>query len=100
MSKPPAQYAGVTGIEPKPIELTPAASLIVDWSAVAALPPFQMFMAERQPDPSGRNAHAWALKEAQAEAATGGDKALLDAYVQWHAQKGYWPNECPMGKER
>lgn len=97
--KPPTQVAGAQGIsapagkraEPKRI----------NWTAVAALPPFQMFLAERGgPDPTGRNSHAWALKVATELARMVGDEALFQQYAEWHGAKGYWPNETPMGVGR
>ena len=96
--KPPTQYAGVVGIEPKPIVLTPAPEQCVNWRALAALPPFQMFVTERMPDPTGRNSQDWALRAAQGWAAQQGDQPLLDEYCRWHARKGYWPGEAPLGQ--
>lgn len=98
--KPPTQVAGVVGIAPKPIELTPAPEQRVNWRAFAALPPFQMFVAERLPDPTGRNSQDWALRAAQGWAAQQGDQALKDDYYRWHARKGYWPGETPDGNVR
>ena len=96
--KPPTQTAGVVGIEPKPIELTPAPTQRVNWRALAALPPFQMFVAERKPMPAGcKDSQDWALRAAQELAAQQGDQPLLDEYCRWHARKGYWPNETPLG---
>ena len=93
--KPPTQYAGVVGIEPKPIVLTPEPSQHVNWSAVASLPPFQMYAVERF-GRSARDSHEWATECAVRAAAKHGDKVLLDDYVAWHSSKGYWPNESPM----
>lgn len=95
--KPPAQYAGVVGIEPKPIVLTPEPTQHVNWGAVASLPPFQMYAVERF-GRSARDSHEWATECAVHEAAQVGDKALMDAYVAWHTAKGYWPNEDPFGR--
>ena len=66
--KPPAQYAGVVGIEPKPIVLTPDPSRHVDWGAMASLPPFQMYAVERC-GLAATDSHAWAFDFAQREAA-------------------------------
>lgn len=99
MSKPPTQYAGVVGIEPKPIVLTPEPTQHVNWSAVAALPPFQMFLAERDgPNQTGQNSQQWATGVAMRLAAAVNDQALFDEYAAWHAAKGYWPNETPLGQ--
>ena len=97
--KPPTQTAGVVGIEPKPIELTPAPTQRVNWRAIAALPPFQMFLAERDgPNQTGKNAQEWATGVATHLAATTSDTALFDDYCAWHTAKGYWPNETPLGQ--
>lgn len=98
-NKPPTQYAGVVGIEPKPIVLTPEPSQHVNWSAVASLPPFQMYAVERF-GRSARDSHEWATECAVQEAAKSGDKALIDAYEAWHAAKGYWPGEDAYGRAR
>ena len=92
--KPPTQIAGVVGIEPKPIELTPARP-VIDWRAVASLPPFQMFAAERMRNTSGKDSHehAWDYVRAAGES----NDELLTRYIDWHTAKGYWPNETPLG---
>lgn len=96
--KPPTQTAGVIGIEPKPIELTPAPEKRIDWRAIAALPPFQMFAHERKPAPAGnKDAQDWATRVAQELSAQLGDQPALDEYSRWHARKGYWPGESPIG---
>lgn len=78
--KPPPIRVGVEGFvafEAKPDAPVQA----IDWPRIAGLPAFQMFMAERhqagdvQPSP-----------------------VLYDEYCQWHADKGYWPNETPTGE--
>ena len=97
--KPPTQVAGVVGIAPKPIVLTPAPEQRVNWRALAALPPFQMFLAERDgPNQTGKNSQEWATEVAMRLGSAVGDKALFDAYAAWHKAKGYWPNETPLGQ--
>lgn len=98
--KPPTQTAGVVGIEPKPIVLTPAPEQRVNWRALAALPPFQMFICEQRPNPDGRDSKEWALEIAMGLQGAMGDEALMAAYVAWHTAKGYWPNETPLAKVR
>ena len=78
-SKPPTQIAGVQGFvafEAKPDPVAPA----INWRRLSGLPPFVMFLAERHqsdvPAPS---------------------PDLYAEYCQWHAAKGYWPNETPLG---
>lgn len=43
--KPPPQVLGVAGIAEQPIVIHDAK---INWAMVAALPPFQMFLAERE----------------------------------------------------
>ena len=94
--KPPTQYAGVVGIEPKPIELTPARP-VIDWRAVAALPPFQMFAAERMRNTSGKDSMDHALDYVRG---MGAAPDLLQAYEAWHADKGCWPGETALGEQK
>ena len=98
--KPPTQTAGVIGIEPKPIELTPAPEKRINWHALASLPPFQMFVHERRPIPPGcKDSQDWALRAAQELAAQQSDAVVMDEYCRWHARKGYWPGESPTGRK-
>lgn len=90
--KPPTQVAGVEGIAPKPIELTPAQPARIDWRLLFGLPPFQMFAVEKSGKPAA-DVVAW-LPE---WVGTSEQQALYDDYCQWHAAKGYWPNEDPLG---
>ena len=95
-AKPPAQVLGVSGIEAAPIIIHDAK---INWAMVAALPPFQMFLAERDgPNQTGQNSQQWATDVAMRLAAAVNDQALFDEYAAWHAAKGYWPNETPMGQ--
>jgi hypothetical protein len=78
--KPPPLRVGVEGFvafESKPDAPAP----VIDWEHLGGLPVFQMFMAERH---AGDDAQP--------------SRALYDEYCQWHADKGYWPNEDPMGR--
>ena len=93
--KPPTQYAGVVGIEPKPIVLTPEPTQHVNWGAVASLPPFQMFAAERMRNTSGKDSMDHALDYVRG---MGAAPDVLQAYEAWHDKKGYWPNETPYGE--
>ena len=94
--KPPTQYAGVVGIEPKPIVLTPDRP-VIDWHAVAALPPFQMFAAERMRNTSGKDSMDHALDYVRG---MGAAPDLLQAYEAWHADKGCWPGETALGEQK
>ena len=105
--KPPTQVAGVEGIAPNPIVLTPEPNNI-DWARISELPPFQMFAVEREPKLSrvlesrGASNHrperfmdseqviAW-MREFEPE-------NLYQQYCDWHKAKGYWTNETPDGE--
>ena len=92
--KPPPIRVGVNGFNA--FEAKPEPLQSVNWSEIAALPPFQMYAIERF-GRTGRDAHEWATERAIIEAARVGDKTLMDAYCEWHKAKGYWPNESPFG---
>ena len=94
-AKPPPQVLGVGGMAaPEIVNRIPA----IDWALIAALPPFQMFIAERDgPNQTGENSHFWATGVAMRLAAAVNDQALLEEYSAWHAAKGYWPGETPLG---
>ena len=94
--KPPPQVLGVAGIAEQPIVIHNAK---INWAMVAALPPFQMFLAERDgPNQTGKNSQEWATGVAMRLAAAVNDQALFDEYAAWHGAKGYWPNETPLGQ--
>lgn len=94
--KPPPQVLGVAGIAEQPIVIHDAK---INWAMVAALPPFQMFLAERDgPNQTGKNSQEWATGVAMRLAAAVNDQALFDEYAAWHGAKGYWPNETPLGQ--
>lgn len=80
LSKPPAIRVGVQGFSAFTTERTQAAKAI-DWERLVGLPPFAMFIAER---------HAGKFP--------GLSMGLYAEYCDWHAAKGYWPNETPMGE--
>lgn len=89
-SKPEPQVLSISGIQPKPVH-TPDKQH--DWAAIASLPPFQMFMNERYPDPNRADSYLWAISCLELQA----DDELLQEYCEWHKAKGYWPNETPTG---
>ena len=96
MSKPPPQTLGVSGIAETPIVLDQPK---INWAMVAALPPFQMFLTERDgSNQTGQNSQQWATGVAMRLAAAVNDQALFDEYAAWHQAKGYWPNETPLGQ--
>lgn len=79
--KPPTQGVGVEGFVA--FETKPAESAPIPWGRVLGLPAFQMFMAERH---GVTNVAGF---KPQPE--------LFAEYCQWHAEKGYWPDEDPLG---
>lgn len=88
-TKPPAQTLGVTGIESLRVTDT-----TIDYSKLVTLPPFQMFMVEQRlvsPEFAGQPSYYQ-----QSFTATRMEE-LYHEYARWHAEKGYWPNETPMG---
>ena len=94
--KPPPQVLGVSGIAEQPLVIHDAK---IKWAMVAALPPFQMFLAERDgPNQTGKNSQEWATEVAMRLAAAVNDQALFDEYAAWHTAKGYWPGETPLGQ--
>lgn len=92
MTKPPPIRVGVEGIEPRASKSGAAA---IDWSLIARLPPFQMFLNEKAGIPANVDQDAYALHFATTSA---DGPALLQEYERWHAAKGLWPNETPLGQ--
>lgn len=97
MTKPPTQTASVSGIAPKPVTMHEPESTAVDWRVVTALPPFQMFAAERMRNTTGKDSEEHARDYVRAQ---GGGSDVFHAYCQWHQAKGYWPNETPFGEAK
>lgn len=105
MTKPPTQVAGVVGIAAAPVTMHAPPADRVDWNAVAALPPFQMFLVERRyASPLDIATISGAYSQARVEdfnamlQRAGDADALYREYEAWHGAKGYWPNETPMGE--
>ena len=94
-AKPPPQIAGVTGIGATPITMNEPQPNVIPWLEITALPPFQMFAAERMRNTSGRDSMEHARDYVRD---MGGGKEVLDQYAAWHYAKGYWPNETPLGQ--
>lgn len=94
-TKPPTQVAGVEGIAPKPIVLTPEPSTI-NWAQIIQLPPFQMFAVERNPSLVDKFEGS-ALDSVTAWMAQFDPDDLYEQYSGWHEDKGYWQNENPDG---
>lgn len=99
MAKPPTQVAGVAGIAAAPVTMHQDApqDTAVDWRAIVALPPFQMFSAERMRNTSGKDSEEHARDYVRSQ---GGGADVFQSYCQWHREKGYWPNETPLGQAK
>lgn len=92
--KPPAQVAGVQGFN---AFTTPADEQKskpmpqVDWAKLAGLPPFAMF-AQEVYGVSSNNLMPWV-----SELIKNTQDGVYQQYCDWHAAKGYWKGETPMG---
>ncbi len=91
-TKPPTQVAGVQGIAAIPVVLTPEPPSRINWTVVFGLPPFQMFAVESAGMAPG-DVMAWIKPWAHQH----DERELYDKYCKWHAAKGYWPDETPLG---
>lgn len=92
--KPPTQVAGVMGIAPERISMNEAPANSIPWQFIAELPPFQMYSAEVMRNTSGKDSMLHAVDFIRSK---GAGQDLFDAYAVWHAAKGYWTGETPMG---
>lgn len=90
MEKPPPIRVGVEGIAPAP---TPARAERIDWTRLIGLPPFQLYAVER----GGLSADR-ILARIGEWVRTQDERALYADYCRWHASKGCWPGETPMGE--
>lgn len=95
--KPPTQTAGVTGIDAhgamNGTPINSAKSPQIDWRKLINLPAFEMFVFEE----SGLSTNVAASNWAAAKRASMGDERLYELYANWHASKGFWSNETPLG---
>lgn len=96
--KPPPMVLGVGGIEATPITMNDQAPKRIDWTTLAALPPFQRYVQELAPAPADRDPHKWAYDYAVRYSAQKSDQEFIDQYCKWHQAKGLWPNETPFGE--
>lgn len=94
--KPEPIRISAQGIEAKPVTMNEPVP-VIDWRALAALPPFQMFVHERSPCPVDADSERWATQYVERFIRDVDAETLLEKYKQWHADKGYWPNESPLG---
>lgn len=88
---PETQVVGAIGIQSRDIMPAPER---VNWSRLISLPAFQLFASERGGPAPGAPLGEW-LAIAARDA--GAAEKVLDDYRQWHAVKGQWPGETPMG---
>ena len=99
VKKPPTQTAGVSGIDgyggmgEAPIRSADKSPQI-DWRKLINLPAFEMFVFEE----SGLSTNVAASNWAAAKRASMGDDKLYGLYANWHANKGLWINETPLGE--
>lgn len=96
--KPPTQGVGVEGFvafEAKPSEPKEH----TDWERLVQLPPFQMYAVE-QAKKSPADVMAWVWEFMRVAVERLGEEGFYDHYCKWHEQKGYWPNETPMGEPK
>lgn len=100
MSKPKPQELGVSGIEATPITMNEPQELDVEavLHGLSAHPPFQMFIHERHKNDGTDDSQQFAYDKAKETVFMQGIDTLLEAYEQWHTEKGYWPNETPAGE--
>lgn len=107
--KPEPQRVGVTGFRafggmgaapvPQPVSGQEANGPVIDWEALARLPPFQSFIWKRCPGSGDADWHKWALARIPLEIAqAGSEQTFFDEYCRWHAASGKWPRETPLGK--
>ncbi|KZK32005.1 hypothetical protein A4F85_04620 [Delftia sp. GW456-R20] len=95
-TKPPTQVASVQGIASVPITMNEPPAF--DWGRLVQLPPFQMFAEETERPDRTRPDYSAEGHAGKFVRARGAGQDLFDQYAAWHAAKGYWPNETPMGE--
>lgn len=98
MSKPEPIRVAAEGIEAKPVTMNTDPQPNVNWRRVAQLPSFQMFVCEQAPPPSSQDPEQWATAWAAQYVQRKGSGELYNEYAAWHENKGYWPNETPLGE--
>ncbi len=92
--KPPPIRISAEGIAPKPITMNEPPPKPADFARLVTLPPFQMFAAERMRNTSGTDGEQHAKDYLRVK---GFGQDVVDDYFHWHAAKGYWPGETPLG---
>ncbi|HEL5400141.1 TPA: hypothetical protein UOJ25_000216 [Stenotrophomonas maltophilia] len=97
--KPPTQSLAPGGISAFGAMGAEFASAL-DLAAVCRLPPYQMYVAEREPNHTGADAERYAMERTAHAQGRGELQRWLDCYVAWHAEKGCWRSESPFGEAR
>lgn len=93
-AKPPAQTLSVAGMKPNPVNTPDHISM---WP-IASHPPFQMFLHEKLGPPSDTEIDDCQRAFDLLMSSPSDRDSLLQEYEAWHAAKGYWPNETPLGE--
>lgn len=96
-AKPPAQVLGVQGFVATVAKPSEPHDPLEKWHRLAAYPPFQAYIEEREPNLQGINSARYALERGQAAYAQDGD-AFFQAYLAWWDEKAYWRGEDPLGR--
>lgn len=91
-TKPEPIVIGVSGF--KALDAEPKPQDFVDWGFLFGLPPFEMYLSEKVGNQNRLMWQDWLLKEL----ANKDEQAVYQAYADWHANKGYWVNETPLGQ--
>ena len=91
--KPPPIIVAPAGIE----ALRTQANDQTDLAWLCRYPPYQMYVEEREPNLVGAPADVYAQQRTQQAAQRGELLQWLEQYVAWHAAKGYWEGENPLG---
>lgn len=94
--KPPPIMVGVQGIEAQQMGLI-GGKQPINWGLLIELPPFQLYASEVSGQSIG-NVNDWIRYYVSTQLQMGNEIKLFDAYCTWHAEKGRWPNETPMGE--
>lgn len=94
MGKPATQTLSVAGMKPNPVNTPDHINI---WP-IAGHPPFQMFLHEKLGPPSDAEIDDCQRAFDLLMSNPSDRDSLLQEYEAWHAAKGYWPNETPLGE--
>lgn len=97
-AKPPAQRVAVAGFDISKMGFA-AGSSSLPWETLIAYPPFHMFVDEQKfPNPEGKDAMELAVDFIMEQSKTKAELQFYAEYAKWFKDKGFWPNETPLGK--